>query len=69
MTEYVHLIGAEEATRAGNRISAAADQISRSAGYAAEEHERFLAQLDERITRFADLVERAEKLQAAPVVS
>lgn len=59
-TEYVHLIGAEEATRAGNRIAAAADQISSSSSYFSEQYDRFLARLDERVVLLQELVERIE---------
>ena len=55
MNEYVHLIGAEEVSRAASRMSSAADDMNRAANQIDDTLFRFLGQ-------FEDLVIRLERI-------
>ena len=58
MTEYIHLIGAEQVQTAANTMREAAQQMGRAVGemaYPLERHERFM---EDWLIRFEAAVER-----------
>lgn len=57
MSEYMHLVGAEQVQRAANTMQNAADSMSRTQGYMDESLKMFLM-------RFEELVVRLEQLSA-----
>lgn len=61
MTEYVHLVGAEQVERAGSRMSGAAETFSSSVGWMSEALDRENTRRDEALGRLEALVERFEK--------
>lgn len=67
MTEYIHLIGADDVRSAGHTMSSAAQEMKRAAGeisYALENHQRFLSNW---LQDFATVLEKLK--QTAPTVS
>jgi hypothetical protein len=69
MTEYIHLIGADDVRSAGHTISSAAQDMKRAAGeigYALERHERFLQNW---LQDFAAIVEELKKPEPAELVT
>lgn len=75
MTEYVHLIGADDVARAGRAMAAAAEDFGRNLGYVADTLDRDRAQRAEQadienarrveaLARFEQLVGRLEKALA-----
>lgn len=72
MTEYMHLVGAEDVRSAAGTISRAAGELSSAAGsldstrdlfmrQLGDANQVFFAQLDERLDRFEALVKRIEE--------
>ncbi len=51
MTEFIHLVGAEEVARAGSRMASAAEDMLRAANMISEANDRFLRQFEELINR------------------
>jgi hypothetical protein len=58
MTEYVHLIGAEEVSRAASTISASADDMRSAARSFAETTDRLIRALDEHAMRVEIAIEK-----------
>jgi len=56
MTEYMHLVGAEEVTRAASRMQSAADDMKKAASSIEESLRLFTQRMDE-------LMYRAERLK------
>lgn len=61
MTEYVHLVGADDVRRAGAEMAGAAETFSRNVGWMSEALDRENNRRDEAIGRLEALVERFEK--------
>lgn len=57
MSEYVHLIGAEDVSRAGFNMQHAADEMTRSANLFSEVAERLMRALDEHASRIEAAME------------
>lgn len=62
MSEYTHLVGAEQVERAGYNISSAVESMGRHVGYLGDHLERFSRRLDQFEAVMTDLVERLEDL-------
>ena len=56
MSEYIHLVGAEEVTRAASRMKSSAEDMLRAANIISESNDQF-------IRRFEDLVTRMEMME------
>lgn len=62
MTEYMHLVGAEDVRSAANTMRGAAETMSNAAsniGYTLEAHHRFM---DDWLSRFEAIVGRANRV-------
>lgn len=66
MTEYIHLVGAEQVQRAASSISASAEQMQRAADSIAESQYRFQQTVQQAIEDAAQLVYRLEQLKVRP---
>lgn len=51
MSEYIHLVGAEDVRKAGSQMASAADDILRAANIISESNDQFIRRLDELVTR------------------
>lgn len=51
MSEYIHLVGAEDVRKAGSQMASAAEDILRAANIISESNDRFLQRFDELVTR------------------
>lgn len=61
MTEYIHLVGAEDVARAGRNMQSAAETMSRAASQIEESNRVFLMRFEELISRMeADTSKREE---------
>jgi len=60
MTEYIHLIGAEDVRKAGNDINSAAQQKSQSVNYLIEAMDKLSADLSSLMYRFEETQRRRE---------
>lgn len=58
MTEYVHLVGAEQVQSAGSRIASAAEDIRRAAGSLDDSFRRHEFFLNEWLGRFEAVVDK-----------
>ena len=58
MTEFIHLVGAEDVTRAANTMSAAADQMSRAAASIESSNDMFLRRYEELVGRMETAAEK-----------
>lgn len=56
MSEYIHLVGAEDVRKAGSQMRSAADDMLRAANIISESNDQF-------IRRFEDLVTRMEMME------
>jgi len=59
MSEYITLLGAEEITRAGNRMAAAAEDMKQAASLIEESNRLLTSELTELTTRFEVAIECA----------
>lgn len=55
MTEYIHLVGAEDVQRAAGRISSAADTMSNAASSIEGSLEMFLRQFEQLVCRLEEV--------------
>ena len=62
MTEYIHLVGAEEVSKAAANMRVAADDIKRSAMTMEGSVDHLIRQLDELVTRVEVLAEESKAL-------
>lgn len=61
MAEYIHLIGAEDVSRAGNSIRSAAEEMNRAASNMEDVMQRQRQFMDDWLIHFADVLEAARK--------
>jgi len=58
MTEYIHLIGAEQVQSAGRQMQDAAETIRNATGHAADLMQLHTTRMDEAVARFEAAVDR-----------
>ncbi len=51
MSEFIHLVGAEDVRKAGSQMASAADDMLRAANIINESHDQFIRRFDELVTR------------------
>ena len=61
MTEYVHLIGAEDVRSAGSAMRAAAEDMKRAAASIEESLHRHRMFLDDWLFRLENMIEKGDK--------
>jgi len=59
MSEYIHLVGAEDVRKAGSQMRSAADDMLRAANIISESNQRLTTELTELTTRFEVAIECA----------
>jgi len=61
MTDFIHLIGAEDVSNAGRNISSAASDMQRAAGSIDETFRNFQNFLEEWLIDFKEIVEKTHQ--------
>jgi len=59
MSEYIHLVGAEDVRKAGSQMASAADDMLRAANIISESNQQLTRELTELTTRFEVAIECA----------
>lgn len=60
MADYIHLVGAEEVSRAGNNMRAAADTMSQAASSISESNDQFLRRFEDLVTRMEHALRKSD---------